>query len=612
MNKNENTGGKYTALKNFLKKYKITRYPITVALIALKLGPNMAIRRVKDHLHINTFANLSKISKKRRKREAAQSFSKDIKFSILVPLYNTPKRYLAEMINSVCNQTYPNWELCLADGSDNEHSEVGEYVKKRQESDNRIVYKRLKKNLGISENTNECIKMSTGDYICLFDHDDYLHPSALYENMKAICQNSADFIYTDEAVFLGNNIRRITTYHLKPDYAVDNLRANNYICHFSVFSRQLLEKSGMFRSEYDGSQDHDIILRLTSNAKKVYHIRKILYFWRSHKNSVAMDLNSKAYAINAGINAVHDNIVACGEQCQVESSEAYPTIYRIKYTLKQEPLVSVVLYGGKSENTKQCIKSILSKTNYENLQLIVNKKDISDKEYLTVLEADTKFKCVLADKAGPYAEMNALAKLADGSHIAFVNANTEIITENWLEEMLMYSQRQDVGAVGGKILYSDGKIRHAGLIIGLGKDGAAFSSHNMYVDTSGYMGKLAYSQNVGAVSGECLMIKAELFEKMKGFDTDFQTDYADADLCLRLKAAGYLTVFTPYSELCYCENLSSKLRYCSAKNQHDAAYFKKKWQETALKNGDPYYNPNLSLKESYQVLYKKIVKECHN
>ena len=271
-------------LKSFLKRYpqlyalaKVILARFNAVILFIKYGARTEYR--------------CKISKKRGREETAFVFNKDIKFSVLVPLYNTPKKFLEEMIRSVQYQTYGNWELCLADGSDGEHDFVERYCLRAAEADSRIKYKKLTENKGISENTNECIKMASGDYIALFDHDDVLHPSALFECMKAICNNDADYVYTDEATFLGNSKSTILSFHFKPDFAYDNLLANNYICHFSVFKASLIDKVGMFRHKYDGSQDHDIILRLTNAAKNVVHIPKLLYFWRSHANSVAMDIN---------------------------------------------------------------------------------------------------------------------------------------------------------------------------------------------------------------------------------------------------------------------------------------------------------------------------------
>ncbi len=250
-------------------------------------------------------------------------FEHKVKFSILVPLYNTPEKFLTDMLDSVKNQTYENWELCLADGSDHEHAYVGEICAKYKAEDSRIVYHVLDHNYGISGNTNECLKLASGDYIGLFDHDDILHPAALFEYAKAINETGADYIYCDEITFEGDSIDHMIVLHFKPDFAIDNLRGNNYICHFSAFSRELLDEAGVFRSAYDGSQDHDMILRLTTKARKVYHVPKALYYWRSHKASVAQDINAKTYAVDAAKRAVHDHILdVYGMDAKVESTRA--------------------------------------------------------------------------------------------------------------------------------------------------------------------------------------------------------------------------------------------------------------------------------------------------
>ena len=260
----------------------------------------------------------------RRKEEENTVFPRDIKISVLVPLYNTPEKFLREMIDSVRNQTYKNWELCLADGSDEKHADVGEVCRQYGEEDSRIRYQKIEKNLGISGNTNVCFSMATGDFIGLFDHDDVMHPSLLYECMKVICEKNADYVYTDEATFTSPDLNDLIVLHFKPDYSPDNLRANNYICHFSVFDEKLLEKTGLFRPAYDGSQDHDMILRLTEEAKNVQHIPKILYYWRSHPNSVAADINAKTYAIDAARRAVHDHMRDAGVLSDRGGSRKHP------------------------------------------------------------------------------------------------------------------------------------------------------------------------------------------------------------------------------------------------------------------------------------------------
>ena len=608
-------------IKQALRKYKITRYPLKALKILLLKGPSALLHTVREHratqMGVSMKVDYTAVTAERRNREESTVFPENIKFSILVPLYNTPIKFLDEMIESVKAQTYKNWELCLADGSDEEHGDVRSRVESYMKDDKRIVYRKLEKNLGISENTNACIAMSTGDYIALFDHDDILHPSALFENMKAICEHGADFIYTDEATFVSPDIRKIVTFHFKPDYALDNLRANNYICHFSVFSRELLEKTGGFRHEYDGSQDHDLILRLTGNAKKVYHIRKLLYFWRSHPQSVAMTMGAKNYAIDAGKRAVHDSIKASGYDCTVESSKAHPAMYRIKYELKIHPLVSIMIPNmNHKEDLKRCIDSILFRSTYDNYEIIVIENNSTDKEifeYYEEIEKADNIRVVKYDGKFNYSDINNYgASFADGEYLLLLNNDTEIITPEWIEEMLMYAQRTDVGIVGAKLYYPDDTVQHAGVIVGLG--GVAGHTHcHIKRDDSGYMGKMFYAQDLSAVTAACLMIKKSVFDSIGGFDCEFAVAFNDVDFCLRVREQDKLVVFTPYAELYHYESKSRGYEDTPEKKRRFAGevdLFHKKWDKKFLDKGDPYYNPNLSLKADYQVLYDKVYEEC--
>ena len=533
-------------------------------------------------------------------------FPLDIKFSILVPLYNTPERFLREMIESVQYQSYQNWELCLADGSDDQHSYVEEICHKYADSDDRIVYKRLEENLGISGNTNACIDMATGNYIALFDHDDFLHPSVLYENMKAICEHGADYIYTDEATFAGTDIFHIITKHCKPDYAIDNLRANNYICHFSVFKTELLEKAGRFRSEYDGSQDHDLILRLTDKAEKVFHIRKILYYWRSHPGSVAEDINAKSYAIDAAKRAVESHLNGAGLKAEVSSSKAFPTIFRIQYELKDTPKISILIPNkDHKEDLKRCVESILHKSTYPNYEIIIVENNSIMKEtfeYYKELEQNEKIMVVQYNDDFNYSKINNYGvKFATGDYILLLNNDTEVITDRWMEELMMYGQRDDVAAVGAKLYYGDDTIQHAGIIIGLGADRTAGHAHyGVDRENVGYMGRLYYAQDVSAVTGACLLIKKSIYNELGGMDENFTVAFNDVDLCLKAREKGYLNVFTPYCELYHYESKSRGLEDSIEKKKRfhkEVEMFRHKWTKV-LTDGDPYYNPNFSLDRS--------------
>lgn len=530
-------------------------------------------------------------------------FPLPIKFSILVPLYNTPIQFLKEMMDSCYRQTYGNWELCLADGSDEAHREVLEYCEKEAEKDSRIHYQKLEENGGISSNTNACIEMATGDYIALFDHDDILHPSVLYECMKAICEEGADYIYTDEATFEGYDIRNIITYHFKPDFAIDNLRANNYICHFSTFKATLLEETGLFRKEYDGSQDHDIILRLTSVAKKVYHIPKLLYYWRSHASSVAQDINSKTYAIDAGKRAVKDHLSRQGIKAEVESSKAFPTIFRIRYELTIHPLISILIPNKDHVvDLTKCIDSILEKSTYRNFEIIVIENNSEREEtfdYYSYLETLENVSVVRWEGEFNYAAINNYgAAYAKGEYLLLLNNDTEVINEDWLEELLIYGQRKDVGAVGAKLYYPDDTIQHAGVVIGLGAHRAAGHSHyGVSKENLGYMGRLFYAQDVSAVTGACLLVRKELFDALDGLDEKFTVAFNDVDFCLRIRKKGLLVVFNPYAELYHYESKSRGFENTEEKRarfESEVKMFQERYQKL-LEKGDPYYNPNFSL-----------------
>lgn len=527
-------------------------------------------------------------------------FARKITFSILVPLYNTPEKYLREMIDSVREQTYEDWQLCLADGSDAEHGYVEEICKSYQ--DERICYQRLQENLGISGNTNVCIDMAVGEYICFFDHDDILHPSALYENMKCICQENADFLYTDEATFNGDNLNDIITYHFKPDFAIDNLRANNYICHFTTFSRELFQRTGKFDSQYDGSQDHDMILRLTQVANHICHIPKLLYFWRSHPNSVAADINSKTYAIEAGKKAVRDSILRDGMKVTVDSSPAFPTIYRFHYELLGHPKISIVIPNkDQASYLIRAVDSILQKSTYDNYEIIIVENNSESEEIFELyrlLEEIPQIKVVRWEQPFNYSAINNYGvSFATGEYLLLLNNDVEVISESWMEEMLMYAQRPDVGAVGAKLYFANRTIQHAGVIIGIGEDGVAVHSHAGEPFSSvGYMGRLYFAQDVSAVTAACLMVKRSLYEAVKGFEEELAVAYNDVDFCLKLREQGLLNICTPYAELFHYESVSRGYEVKPEKKQRfqqEVAYMKKKWK-TVLEQGDPYYNPNMS------------------
>ena len=544
----------------------------------------------------------------RAKAERETVFPRMPKISILVPLWNNEREFQKEMLDSVMNQTYQNWELCLADGSDDAHSYMGEISKEyAARSNGRIVYKKLEKNEGISGNTNACLAMATGEFIGLLDQDDILHPSTLYEYVKAINEKDADYIYCDETTFKSGNIDHMLTMHFKPDYAPDNLRANNYICHFSVFKRDLLQGTELFRSQFDGSQDHDMILRLTDAAKNVVHVPKLLYYWRCHATSVASNIEAKPYAIEAARGAVAENLRSHGfKNFQITSTRAFETIFKIRYQIIGSPRISIVIPNKDHvEDLKRCISSIEEKSTYDNYEIIVvenNSETKEIKDYYELLKDDPRVKVVTYTGPFNYSAINNFGvKETTGEYILLLNNDTQVITVNWMEEMLMYAQREDVGAVGAKLYYGDKTIQHAGVVIGLGAHRTAGHTHyKQHRENLGYMGRLCYAQDVTAVTGACLLVKKSLFEKVGGLDESFAISLNDVDFCLKLRKLGLLNVFTPFAELYHFESISRGLDDQGEKAERynrESAHFRDKWKKE-LQQGDPYYNPNFSLDRS--------------
>lgn len=559
------------------------------------------------------FGTLSFPDEARRKEESETVFANPVKISILVPLYNTPEQFLREMIDSVVNQTYENWQLCLADGSDEAHSYVknvvDEYISKL--NNDRITYAKLAKNEGISGNTNHCLELATGEYIGLFDHDDILHPSVLYEYLKVINEQGADYIYCDETTFKSGDINKMLTMHFKPDFAIDNLRANNYICHFSVFKRTLLDGDELFRPQFDGSQDHDMILRLTDRAQKIVHVPRLMYYWRCHEGSTASNIEAKPYAISAAKGAVADHLTRHGYQhFKITSTRAFETIFKIRYEIIGSPKISIVIANKDHiDDLKRCIDSIQEKSTYDNYEIIVVENSSTEEKtfsYYKQLEGNDKITVVTyAPEPGEsfnYSKVNNYgARFAKGDYILLLNNDTEVITVNWLEELLMYAQREDVACVGAKLYYPDKTIQHAGVVLALGAHRTAGHSHyKQHRENLGYMGRLCYAQDVSAVTGACLMVKKAVYDELKGLGEDFAISLNDVDFCLKARQKGYLNVFTPFAELYHYESASRGSDMSGENAQRydkESDYFRNKWKEV-LEKGDPYYNPNFSLDRS--------------
>jgi len=548
-------------------------------------------------------------TKEELEQQRKEKFAIQPKISILVPMYNTPYKFFKELVACLIQQTYENWELCLADGSPKQD----ETLKKIYEQDKRIQYKFLGENKGIAGNTNECIKMATGDFIALFDHDDLLPIFSLYEIVKCINEHpEVEFIYTDEDKITTLDKPRFNP-HFKPDFSLDFLRANNYICHFSVFKKELMDQLEGERSKYDGAQDFDIILRVSELTKNIIHIPKVLYHWRVHPNSTAQaEVESKPYAFEAGIPAIQDHLERMGLKGTVEHGASLGT-YRIRYQFEGNPKVSIVIPNkDEKETLKTCVQSILEKTTYENYEIIIVENNSETEEifaYYKELEQNEKIKVVrYQDKGFNYSKIiNLGVKSAEGEFIVQLNNDTEIETTDWLEDMLGFCSREDVGAVGVKLFYPDNTIQHAGIVFGVDRV-ATHLFRGLPRHLHGYFARESSIQDFSAVTAACMMAKKSVYEEVGYMDEDMPVAFNDLDFCLKIRQTGKLIVYDPFVTVIHYESKTRGYEDTPekvARFEAEIEKFQRKWKNIYEK-GDPYYNPNFSLNSSqYHVKSKE-------
>lgn len=530
-------------------------------------------------------------------------FAKEPLFSIVVPVYRPKAEYFEAMIKSVLEQSYENWELCLADGSGEEYK-MEHSVERAAKGDSRVKYKLLEGNLGISGNTNAALEMSTGDYIVLGDHDDIIRPNALFECANAINEDdSIDVIYTDEDKYDCNTKKRFLP-HFKPDFNIDMLRNNNYICHLFVFSRELYNKVGGFNSEYDGSQDYDMILRCTEQAENIKHIPKVLYTWRSHENSTAKNPESKNYAYVSSKKALEAHFDRMGISAKVTMSDI-PGYHNVEYEVIGNPMVSILIPNkDHTDDLDVCIKSITEKQDYTNYEIVIienNSTEPQTFEYYKNIEKE--FDCVRViyyEGDFNYSKINNFgAERAKGEYYLLLNNDTKMLRKNCLRELVSFATRPEVGIVGARLLYNDNTVQHAGVIIGLGGvAGHAFAG--IPRDYSGYFARAIIPQDYSAVTAACLIVRKSVFEQVGGLDENLKVAFNDVDFCLKVRKAGYLVVYNPGAELYHYESKSRGLEDTpekAARFKGEVAYIERKWSDI-LTNGDPYYNVNLSLKRA--------------
>ena len=518
------------------------------------------------------------------------------KISIVVPMYNTPEKYFKELLESITEQTYENWELCLADGSPEKAEYLEDLIKPLGD---KIKYKLLSENKGISGNSNEALKLATGDFIALLDHDDIIPKFALYEIVKTINENpDVDFIYTDEDKILEENEKRISP-HFKQDYAIDTLRSYNYICHFSIFKKELMDKLGGFNSEFDGSQDYDLILRATEQAKHIVHIPKILYNWRISSTSVASGAAAKPYAYEAAKRAILASIERHGiHGAKVEDSRIIG-LYKVTYPVKGEPKISIIIPNkDHKKDLKRCIKSILKST-YKNYEIIIvenNSKEKNIFKYYKKLEKNPNIKIEKCEMSiFNYSKLNNYgASKANGEYFVFLNNDTKIITNNWLETIISNCQREEIGAIGAKLIYKNKRIQHAGVVLNL-TGTAGHVNWNEKENNPGYFGRIMIQQNVSAVTGALLGVSKKNFDQVNGFDETFPIAYNDVDFCLKIQDIGKLITYNPYIEAYHYESQSRGYEDTEEKQKRlkkEESKLKKKWKKY-FDVTDKYYSPNL-------------------
>lgn len=551
------------------------------------------------------------------KRQRSHRFARSPKFSIVVPVFNPPAEYLEAMIASVKDQTYPHWELCLADAST--AGKIRPILEAAAASDARIRVAFLASNGGIVGNSNAAAALATGDFLGLLDHDDALAPFALFEIAAALDEHpDADFLYSDEDK-LDTQGRRVEP-NFKPDWSPETLRSRNYVCHFTVLKSELFREIGGFRTGFDGSQDYDLVLRASERARQIVHVPRVLYHWRMHAQSTAFAKGTKNYAYDAGKRAVGEHLARLGIDAAVHDGPILGT-YQVIYHLRTQPLVSIIIPNkDQVELLSRCLES-LARSSYANYEVVIVEngsqlpethayyRELTGKRGSGIGDRGSAFDPT-PDPRHPipvqilewtrpfnYAAVNNFAAAqARGELLLFLNNDTEAINPDWLEAMVKQAVQPGVGAVGAKLYYADDTIQHAGIVLGMG--GVAGHSHLFYPrQAAGYMQRLRFTQNVAAVTGACLLMPRAAFEKVGGFDEGFVLAFNDVDLCLSVLQAGYRVVWTPDAELYHLESKTRGYEDTSEKQarfKREYDLFHLKWA-TLLKSGDPYFSPHFRL-----------------
>lgn len=531
-------------------------------------------------------------------RQEIDNFPSKPTVSIIMPVYNVDPKWLDLAIKSIEAQWYEHWELCIADDKSTNKATLA-YLNTIKNPKINIHY--LETNLNISGASNEALRLAHGEYVALMDNDDEITPDALYEMVKAIHKTGAEFLYSDEDKTEMDGIS--SDPHFKPDFAPDMFLSQNYISHLGVIKKELIDTVGGFTLGLEGAQDYDLYLKVLEHTDKVHHISKVLYHWRKIPGSSAADFDDKSYAQDAGRKALENALKRRGIKAKVLHGKHTGT-YRVLYDIEKEPLVSIIIpFKDKPELLKMCVESILHKTTYKNIEVIGISNNSQEKatfdEMKRLENLDNRIKFYEYNAAFNYSAINnhAVKTYAKGEQIILLNNDIEIITPEWIEAMLEFSQRDDVGVVGAKLYYPNDTLQHGGVIVGLG--GVAGHSHKYFNrEDSGYFHRLSILQNLSAVTAACFMVKKSIFQKLQGLDEkNLKIAFNDVDFCLRVREEGYLNIFTPYCEAYHHESISRGHEDTVEKQKRfqSEVFFMQDRHQKILANGDPYYNMNLTL-----------------
>ena len=589
------------AARKFLKESKAQYVSTKKSLIWLKkkLTGN-------EYADYDTWLRIMRVSRQELFEQRKTKFSYAPKFSVVVPLYHTPAKFLKDLVRSMMYQSYANWELCLVNASP-EDVHLTSLLENWAMRDKRIRVIRLEKNLGIAQNTNAGIAASTGEFIAFLDHDDFLEPDALFCYADALNKDKTiDVFYSDEDK-TDEYAAHYFYPHFKSDFNIDLLHANNYMCHFLAVRKSLVDTVGGLNEKFDGAQDYDFVLRLTENTKKIYHCPRILYHWRCSNQSTAANQGNKMYAIHAGKAALNAHYKRIGWNARAQEG-AVDGWYQTKFTLKEEPLVSILIPNkDHTDDLDVCLNSFFERADYQNYEFIIIENNSVLPETFAYYEKIEKehdnVKVVYWEAGFNYSAINNFGfKFAKGDYIMLLNNDVELITSDIFQSMLGFCMRPEVGIVGAKLLYNDHTVQHAGVLVGAG----GLADHvfkGIHEDDPGYMGRAISSQDVSAVTAACLLVKRSVYEEVGGLEDEFQVAFNDVDFCLKVRKAGYLIVYDADVKLFHYESKSRGMEDTTERFirfGNEMMLLNSKWDILST-FVDPYYNPNFSYLEYYKI-----------